>query len=75
VDGVDAGQPGASLTVADVGSGKDILDWVHSGLIDSVFGDVKCTSAGAAVAAGAAGAAVAAANSRPTVNSCVCCRR
>jgi hypothetical protein len=43
VEGVDAGQPGASLTIADVGDGVGILDWVHSGLIDSIFGDVKCT--------------------------------
>eukprot|EP01046_Picozoa_sp_COSAG06_P001304 COSAG06_NODE_42_length_29897_cov_42.547721_9_plen_91_part_00 len=43
VEGVDAGQPGASLTIADVGDGVSILDWVHSGLIDSIFGDVKCT--------------------------------
>jgi hypothetical protein len=41
VEGVDAGQPGASLTIADVGDGVGILDWVHSGLIDSIFGDVK----------------------------------
>jgi hypothetical protein len=43
VEGVDAGQPGASLTITDVGDGVGILDWVHSGLIDSIFGDVKCT--------------------------------
>ena len=29
------------MTVEDVGSGEDILNWVHSGLIDAVFTDVK----------------------------------
>ena len=41
VGGVDAGQPGASLTAEDVASGKDLLDWVQDGVIDAVFSDAK----------------------------------